>query len=419
MNGDRLTCRRFLQLYLPYLLPAVLLVYMVLESYQMDFRPYYVAGRQLLLGRNFYLNPVGAIPELFVAVNAAGFPYSGFIYPPFAALLFAPLALLPYATAKLVYSGLTLACLWGLLFCVVQVIHGPDRATGEARQPRLQGEAPELVSGGAIALVMCSFPVLAHFERGQFDLVVCYLTMLSFVGVIRSSRQQSGHSTIPALLLAIACGTKVFPIAVLIFWAVKRQYQLVLKTTMALIVLMVAPIAYFGTAIYQSYLQIMLPGLFGALTADGPIDVHGQGVINRVVLAIEGNKLRLSHDFVNGYMNPFLRTPTLSLSVGLIGLAVLIYYSRSRPIVQQFFTIVNAIHLINPQTWIMGLVWYIPLFLYSFDRASNLGKIILVLPLFCPPSSNANGMLAYGIALSLTFTHSSLYKLPPPMATLD
>jgi hypothetical protein len=83
---------------------------------------------------------------------------------------------------------------------------------------------------------------------------------------------------------------------------------------------------------------------------------------------------------------------------------VLLYRLRREPQTHQFFAALNAIHLCNPQTWIMGLVWYIPFFIYLFDRANSLGKFILILPLWMPPFTNSNGMLAYAIALAFSFS---------------
>jgi hypothetical protein len=173
----------------------------------------------------------------------------------------------------------------------------------------------------------------------------------------------------------------------------------VIKTLGAILVLIVAPIGYFGLEVYHNYLRRMFPGIFGQLVLAEPVNLHGQGVVQRVVQAIDGKGLLISHDFVHGYMNPLLRTPSLSFTIGLVALLVLIFWTRKRSIEYQFFGALNGIHLINPQTWIMGLVWYIPFFLYQFDKANTWGKVILALPLFIPPSSNANGMLAYAIVL--------------------
>jgi hypothetical protein len=290
------------------------------------------------------------------------------------------LGYLPYVTAKAVYSVLMLGGLWVLLWRLVQ------------RQNFV-------VSGGAIALILLSFPVIGNFERGQIDLWVCGLTVLAFYYY-----QKTRRSPLPALLLGIACSIKIFPIVAVLYFLAKRQFRLVIKTVMAILLLVLAPLLYFPTTVYQHYVQRILPNFFGQLQPLGAIDLHGQSVVNRIVMAIEGRKLLVTHDYVNGYMNPFLlNQPVLSISIGLAALALLLYRLRHQPQTHQFFAALNAIHICNPQTWIMGLVWYIPMFIYFFDRANSLGKFVLILPLWMPPFTNSNGMLAYAIALAFSF----------------
>lgn len=77
--------------YLIYFAPVIVLVYFVLESYQIDFRVFYVAGKSVLYHLDPYLNQVSKFPDLYVPINAHNSATSGFLYPPFAALLFAPL----------------------------------------------------------------------------------------------------------------------------------------------------------------------------------------------------------------------------------------------------------------------------------------------------------------------------------------
>jgi Glycosyltransferase family 87 len=386
----RLSFGRFLRDYFVYLMPTAFIVYLVLETYQIDFRPYYTAGKAILLGLDPYLNQVTLHPEFYTPVNANAAPWSGFIYPPFAALLFVPLGLLPYVTAKTVYSVFVIACLWLLLYELVR-----------------QSDQP--ISGGAVLMVMASFPVLANFERGQLDIPVVYLTVLAFWSVRRS-----GKSNLAALLLAVACCAKVFPTIALIYFLIQRQYRLVVKTLVGILVLMVGPIGYFGPSVYSNYLKRILPEFFGALVAPGPIDVHGQSVVNRVVLAIEGDKLRVTHDFVNGYMNPFLRSsPLLSVSIGLVGLGILLYFLKGQPAEHRFFSALSTILIANPQTWIMGLVWFVPLFLYWFDRANWAGKLCLMLPIFMPPFTNSNAMIAYAVTLAFAIPSARKRLLEP------
>lgn len=375
---------RFLREYFIYLLPSAFIIYLVLESYQIDFRPYYIAGKSILFGLDPYLNHVNEYPEFYVPINANNSPGSGFIYPPFASLLFVPFGALPYVKAKLYYSVLILVILWFLLFELV-------------RQSRFTIECESLL------FAMSSFPVFASFERGQIDILICYLATLSFL-IYQRQRSQA----LSGFLLALACCIKIFPGIIVLYFILKKEFRLVAYTVGFVGVLFLAPIAYFGTLIYTHYLQQILPGLFGSLANPGVISTHGQAVVDRVVKSVDSNGLRVTHDFVHGYHNPFLRGNLIGAAiVGLIAFAVLMYYLRRSPIEHQFFSIITTILVFNPQTWIMGLVWYIPLFTYLFGRANYLGKFILVLPLFVPPFTNSNGMLAVAIAIAFAIPTTS------------
>lgn len=366
---------RFVQTYFIYLMPSAFIVYLVLESYQIDFRPYYVAGKAILYGLDPYINHVNQYPEFYTPVNASSSPGSGFIYPPLASFLFVPLATLPYVNAKIVYSVIILILLWLLLFELVR--NSQFKAKGET-----------------VLFAMTSFPVLAAFERGQIDILVCYITILGFL-LYRRHQQK----ILPAFLFAIAFCIKLFPGVAILYFLFKRQFKLVTAAIAFIAALLLAPFPYFGASVYLNYVKRILPEFFGRITSPVPISTHGQDVVNRVVMSVDSRGLRVTHDFVHGYMNPFLRNPIAALSVGAIAFLILMYYLRRAELEQQFFSIVNSIFLFNPQTWIMGLVWYIPLFIYLFGRANHLGKFILILPLFMPPFTNSNGMLAYAVTL--------------------
>ncbi len=47
----------------------------------------------------------------------------------------------------------------------------------------------------------------------------------------------------------------------------------------------------------------------------------------------------------------------------------------------------------------MGLVWYIPFFLFLYNKVTKLGRILILLPLFVPPFTNINAFLAYVVSL--------------------
>lgn len=376
-SGEPGSLRRFLGTYGIYGLPVVLLVYLALESFQIDFRAFYLAGRSVLLGLDPYLNHVGTRPEFYAPINAESFAYSAFRYPPLAALLFAPLALVPYEVSKVLFSLLMWLLLAGIAYQMV-------RRSGW----RLPGEA--LLFAGV------SFPVLAMVERGQIDPLMVALVLASYW-----LAQRPGRQGVAGALLALAGLLKIFPFVVLLDWIARRRWRLVLWTLVWAVVLFVLPWPLLGQQVYGHFWQRTLPELFGPITAANPIDLHGQGIdLGRLARSLEGHGLVLSHDFTNGFMNPLFQNSAAGAIVcGLVLSAVLLLAARGASSDLRFYAVLNLINLFNPLAWIMGLVWYLPLFFHLYPSVSRLGRWLLLLPLFLPPFLNANAALAYVIAV--------------------
>ncbi|MFZ9736670.1 MAG: hypothetical protein ACO3EZ_01510 [Prochlorotrichaceae cyanobacterium] len=68
----------------------------------------------------------------------------------------------------------------------------------------------------------------------------------------------------------------------------------------------------------------------------------------------------------------------------------------------KFFQCLTCLNILNPRSWLMGLVWYFPLFYYLFDRFDPKLKIFLFLPLFLPPSLELNAYFSVAVALLST-----------------
>ncbi len=374
---------RFGQRYWVYFFPIVFLVYVLLSAYQIDFRAFYVAARSVILDLDPYLNPVAQHPELYAAINADNAAASGFIYPPLAALLFLPLGLVAYPTAKILFGLVILMSLISLCYALTQT----DRHTPE-------------IPGEAFLFISASFPLMATFERGQVDIVVVLLTWLAFDAYYR-------RKNIPfsAFILGIATCLKIFPIVVLLYYLAQKQFKIFFASIASIITLFILPIICFKPIIYQHFFQFILPKFFGPLGNGLPVEVHGQSVVNNVVNAIEGNGLLASQDFANGFMNPLLQNNTIGcLITGLILFGILLKTTRKKDTQYQFYAILTTINFFNPRAWIMGLVWYIPLFLHLYPTAkTTTQKGILLLPLMMPPFTNLNGFLAYAIAIGFSF----------------
>ena len=140
------------------------------------------------------------------------------------------------------------------------------------------------------------------------------------------------------------------------------------------------------------------------------------GVIkdSMMVRTSDARNLFHSHFFVFGFANPLLSSNLfLSGIIGTIGALICLFNYSKYSITLCFFTIMNWINIINPISWIMGLFWYVPLFVFSYEKIKPSLKIILVLPLILPPFLNISGYLAaiISIFISSFFTRDSLNKI--------
>lgn len=374
---------QFCRHYLVYFLPITFLVYLTLESYQIDFRSFYLAGKSVLQGLDPYLNYVGVRPEFYGPINAETAPFSGFRYPPLAALLFAPLGWLPYATAKALFTLGMLIALGLLGFGLVQ-------------------RSRFAIPGEALLFMIVSFPVLALVERGQVDSLLVYLVALAYW-----LSQRRRWAVLAAFLLAFAGVFKIFPLLALIFYGVRRQWKVVAATLLWVIALFTLPVFILGRTVYDHFFQRTFPAYFGEITSNLPMDLHGQGVaLGKIVQSVDADDLLATHDFVNGFMNPLLSSSTLgSLISGTILTVLLLIATHRCPADVQFYALLNVINLYNPVAWIMGLVWYLPLFLHLYPRVTRLGQALLLLPLFLPPFLNVNAVLAYLLAILFALAH--------------
>jgi len=101
-----------------------------------------------------------------------------------------------------------------------------------------------------------------------------------------------------------------------------------------------------------------------------------------------------------------------SLVAGILLASILIFCVRKKEAKYQFYALLNVINFFNPRAWIMGLVWYIPLFLYLYPRArTTRERLFILLPLWMPPFTNLNGFLAYGVALMFAIVPSARARL--------
>lgn len=160
------------------------------------------------------------------------------------------------------------------------------------------------------------------------------------------------------------------------------------------------PLLYFDFSVYQHFFQVILPNIFGEITTSQIINTHEQNVVNNLVISIENTGLLASRNISNGYMNPFLKNNTLgALLMGLSAMILLLIVNRKNSKEYQFYAILNTINIFNPKAWIMGLVWYFPTFFSLYPQVNQWGKLVILIPIFIPPFTNTNAILAFLITL--------------------
>lgn len=206
-------------------------------SLQMDFAAFYTAGESVNHGLSPYLNHVDHDPPIWDGVNQ--YRHSRFLYPPLAARLFQPLALLPYNVAKQLWIVVALLALVGSMLLSVSL----------AGLKRLPGN---LLVLGIVAAAW--FPLLALLERGQID----SLTLLLVLGSIHLARTRR-YSLAGGLLLAVATLLKLHCVFLVPFLLLRRRWATAQGFLAGAAALLLLSLLIDGYAPIASYVRDDLP----------------------------------------------------------------------------------------------------------------------------------------------------------------
>lgn len=161
----------------------------------------------------------GAISYAFGGGDLYGFVYVhptvhglGFTYPPFAALVLAPFALLDSVPAKVIWTGLTFAVALGCLLVLVrQAGRDPSSRVGAAPSATVQ---TGWVAGLAIPL-MLSYPFLHNLVVGQVSL---FVVALALCDQLLPRRWQGA-------MVGLGAAIKLTPLVFLPYYLITRQWR--------------------------------------------------------------------------------------------------------------------------------------------------------------------------------------------------
>ncbi|KUI24543.1 glycosyltransferase [Mycobacterium sp. IS-1496] len=130
--------------------------------------------------------------------SASGFR---FIYPPFAAILFAPMAAVPQTALQIGWSALNLVLLWWILRTVLV---------------RLRVRPSNLVALALLGPALILEPVRSNFEFGQVNIVLMALVIADCLGVLPRRLRGVG--------IGIAAGIKITPAAFGLVLLLRRDF---------------------------------------------------------------------------------------------------------------------------------------------------------------------------------------------------
>ena len=173
------------------------------ENLQMDFASFYTAGQAMDHGLSPYQNYLNEPSGIWDGINILA--HSRFHYPPLAANFFQIFTLLPFQSAKVLWTGIEALCLWASLVISLKVMQRPPHANS-------------LLVLGTFACL--SYPVLILFERGQVDTLTLLLLVIGFAWIVRRRKTfWAGILFALAALLKLNC-VYIFPFLVL-----RRQWK--------------------------------------------------------------------------------------------------------------------------------------------------------------------------------------------------
>ena len=375
---------------------------------QQDFAAYWVAGAARRAGLDPYVNQVGGPDAPALWDGVAVFAHSRFLYPPVVAELFRALALVPYAVAKAVFTGLLVAS-WAV------ASFWAARPVGGAR-----GVALAFAAGG-----FC-YPLYLGLERGQVDVLVLLLLFVAF--------NPRARPLAAGAALAVAAAFKPGLVGAFVVLAALGRVRVVAAALAGLAAVALACVAISGPGLTREYATVVLPraALYGEggdesmlLPADrlaahadalqaGSADLDGRAYR---LTAWEG-PASASLPRLLAPDQPTRRATRLPALVlfALLAAAARLVRRRGRPQAREqslLWATAVACVIASPAGWVMGLVVALPIvpLLASARGVRGVVRALLGLALlgcFCPPpfvgwAAGAGTLLvAAAVALSLS-----------------
>lgn len=333
-----------------------------------DFRVYHMGGSAVLHGVSPY-----------DVATVEGYPFT---YPPFAALLLAPLGLMNVHVAYVVWTFVNVLALEVAIWIALGLV-SPGSPVQRAKFALL-----------ATAAALPTAPVLLNLSVGQINIL---LLLLLIADLARRPGRTQG------IAIGIAAGIKLTPLIFIVYFLLTRRTRaaIVAATT-------------FVATVLVGFLVLPDPSArwLGGLAVDtGRMMTPGAAPFNQSILGV------LAH--FPGVLHTQWFWLTLATAVGLAGLAIAAWCSRRGMEAAGVFACAVTGLLISPVSWPFHWVWMGPglaLWLWwarhrqSLAHSSGVTLVWLVLV--------SSGVLTLVIALIAPTQVSAPVVLPNSMTTV-
>jgi DNA-binding PadR family transcriptional regulator len=288
-------------------------------SYQDDFHVYMAGAHGLFSGTVYTQSTRGDL----------------FTYPPFAALVFVPLAWLPSTTAaQIVWALLNEAALLALLAVVLKAVR-PELTKESRRRWALALAAPALFLD----------PVLLAVRHGQVDILITVLVLWDLVGTRRL-----GPKTVPqGIATGLAAAIKLTPLIFVPYLLLTRRWK---ATWRCLGAFAVAEAVAFVIS-PEASMTYWTRDLFDYKRVGGALGL--QGLIAPTNQSLLATLDRLNHGAVPSGL---LWAATGILGVLGVALAAHVHFRRS-PFLGVALCATTGL-LISPVTWTHHMIWVLP-----------------------------------------------------------
>ena len=211
----------------------------------LDFSQYYVASRLVLDGKDSLIYDTG----ISYQKNAQAYGLQGVkyampnAYPPFVAFFMLPFALLPYNYARYSFFFISLLC---------NLLALPLLFSNRSKQRR-----KELILIGLFATLVF-YPLYRSVNMGQINSLL-FLFCVSALYFIHKNRAWPA-----GFLIAAASLIKIFPLVLIPFFALKRQYRIIVTTFVSMLLLIGVSAIFLDINLYVTFLSDVLPGMASA-----------------------------------------------------------------------------------------------------------------------------------------------------------